>query len=220
VNRFPNASRTLAAALFLTLMSASTPGCGDAAKPGAPAVAVGAYDVRPLLAERAEKDAALRGNDSPIPQAVRSSSFTGLSYYPPNPSLAFRAPLQRFAEQEIVQIAATGGDVRMMTRVGRFTFEIDGKRCSLTVFSSADDPSHLFLPFRDATNGNETYEVGRYIDLEAHDGDEPYLVDFNRCYNPYCAYNDTYTCPIVPAENSLPVAIRAGEKLPSWGIHH
>jgi uncharacterized protein len=183
-----------------------------------PVVPAGPYDAAALEAMRAEKDEALRAGDSPIPPDLRSS-FTGLAYYPADPALALRVPLERFENPETVKVAATGGDVRMMTRYGRFRFEIGGIPCSLTVFKSDPSSKHLFLPFKDRTNGVETYEVGRYIDLEEQSGDEPYLLDFNLCYNPYCAYNASYTCPIVPRENDLAVAIPAGEKLPPFGGH-
>jgi uncharacterized protein (DUF1684 family) len=69
----------------------------------------------------------------------------------------------------------------------------------------------LFIPFRDKTSGSETYSSGRYLDLEESGGDE-YELDFNKAYNPYCAYNMSYTCPVPPRENILPVMISAGEK--------
>ncbi|HEX6333812.1 MAG TPA: DUF1684 domain-containing protein, partial [Flavisolibacter sp.] len=77
--------------------------------------------------------------------------------------------------------------------------------------------NHLFLPFTDATTGKTTYEVGRYIDLQITDIREGWVtIDFNKAYNPYCAYTSGYNCPIPPAENRLPVAIEAGEK--SYGL--
>jgi uncharacterized protein (DUF1684 family) len=70
---------------------------------------------------------------------------------------------------------------------------------------------YLFLPFSDATNGNETYSGGRYIDLRIPTSDSV-LIDFNKAYNPYCAYNPKYSCPIVPKQNRLPIPVRAGVK--------
>lgn len=80
-------------------------------------------------------------------------------------------------------------------------------------FKAADDPvaQALFVPFVDETSGKETYGSGRYLDLEQARGDD-YVLDFNMAYNPYCAYNDDYVCPIPPRENKLPIEIRAGEK--------
>lgn len=176
----------------------------------------GSYDAAGLEAMRDAKDSEFRGADSPIPAEIRGS-FAGLAYFPPDPGFAVKVRLERFDQPEQVKVAATGGDVRMMTRVGVFRFDIDGTACSLAVYKSDPASAHLFVPFTDRTNGEETYEVGRYIDLEEQTADAPYLLDFNLCYNPYCAYNESYTCPIVPKENALPVEIRAGEKLPPFG---
>ena len=79
--------------------------------------------------------------------------------------------------------------------------------------------NYLFLPFTDATTGVETYESGRYIDLEINDiKDNLVIIDFNKAYNPYCAYTTGYNCPIPPAENDLHIAITAGEK--AYGKKH
>ena len=94
-----------------------------------------------------------------------------------------------------------------MIRHGRFRFSIDGQEHSLTVYKHLDNQNDLFIPFRDATNGRQTYKVGRYIDLDEKPGKVDYLLDFNYAYSPYCAYNPDYTCPLVPRENVLSVAI-------------
>jgi uncharacterized protein (DUF1684 family) len=176
------------------------------------------YDPAGLVRFRAEKDRGFREEGSPIPSAARRS-FSGLRYYPPAPELVFRLPLVRFPRPAPIEIGATKGDVRKMSRYGTFSFPVRGRQCTLTVYKSEGGPDVLFIPFRDATNGKETYEVGRYLDLEEHRGDEPYVLDFNLAYNPYCAYNPDYTCPLVPKENILPVEIDAGEKLPPTGGH-
>jgi uncharacterized protein (DUF1684 family) len=176
------------------------------------------YDAAGLLKERAEKDENFKSEGSPLPDGVRGE-FHGLSYYAPAVDMMFTVPLVKFSEPKTIEIAATKGDVRKMLRYGTFTFQVDGQSCTLTAYKSEADPGMLFVPFKDATNGKETYRVGRYLDMKEHAGDAPYLIDFNQAYNPYCAYNDNYTCPLVPGENVLPVAIHAGEKLPSWGDH-
>jgi uncharacterized protein (DUF1684 family) len=182
-------------------------------------VALGeAYDSTGLAAFRASKDSGFRTTPSPIPDSLRSG-FAGLAYFPPAPEFAFRVPLQRFENPEEIRIAATKGDIRTMLRYGTFSFPIDGKICTLTAYKSQDGPGVLFVPFRDATNNRETYGVGRYLDLEEQPGSAPYVLDFNLAYNPYCAYNENYTCPLVPKENILPVEIRAGEKLPPFAGH-
>ncbi len=92
-------------------------------------------------------------------------------------------------------------------------FEVQGNRLQLIVYKSAEDPfaRSLFIPFSDETSSSETYGAGRYLDSEEHGGND-YDLDFNFAYNPYCAYNDGYTCPIPPRENRLPIRITAGEK--------
>lgn len=200
-------------------------GCtgNDAAKPGSsrndePAAAAGTpYDLEELLEERKEKDEYFRQTGSPIPEEQRAS-FTGLRYYPPDTSLAFNLKLARLSQPEPANLTATKGDVRKMERYGTFSFTVNGKPCTLTAYTSATNPDNLFVPFKDATNDAETYGVGRYLDLEIED-DDNYQLDFNRAYNPYCAYNPGYTCPLVPQENILDVAINAGEMMPAGAGH-
>jgi uncharacterized protein (DUF1684 family) len=111
-----------------------------------------------------------------------------------------------------MEIQTTKDDVRTATRFGTLVFDIDGTPCELTAFQFAGgDGSSLFVPFKDKTTGNKSYPTGRYLDLQVSDG-EQYEIDFNNAYNPYCAYNDRYSCPLVPSENTLTVAIEAGER--------
>ncbi|MCB0475507.1 MAG: DUF1684 domain-containing protein, partial [Flavobacteriaceae bacterium] len=97
------------------------------------------------------------------------------------------------------------------------TFELNGQSLKLHVYQNqelikqAEYENHIFIPFTDLSSGNESYGGGRYIDLEIPRGDT-LVIDFNKAYNPYCAYNHKYSCPIPPRENSLPVAIHAGVK--------
>ncbi|MDA1330355.1 MAG: DUF1684 domain-containing protein [Chloroflexi bacterium] len=100
------------------------------------------------------------------------------------------------------------GDVRSYTRYGRFSIAVDGQEAELTLYSS---PHGYFLPFVDANAGKETYGAGRYLDPEPLP-DGKFLIDFNLGYNPYCVYNENYSCPLPPAENRVAVAIEAGEK--------
>jgi hypothetical protein len=100
---------------------------------------------------------------------------------------------------------------------GHVTFKIHDTLCKLTVYQNIKlkkNPqwgNYLFIPFRDRTNGITTHAAGRYLDIEKPSSDSV-IVDFNKAYNPYCAYADRWSCPLVPAENRLPVAIRAGVK--------
>ena len=104
----------------------------------------------------------------------------------------------------------TGDILKTFERYGQFTFTVDGEEARLTLYKA---DYGFFLPFVDAGAGHETYPAGRYLEPE-HLGGDKFHVDLNQVYNPYCAYNDGWTCPITPAENRLKVAIRAGEKLP------
>jgi hypothetical protein len=109
-------------------------------------------------------------------------------------------------------VATSSGSRQLFSRVGCFDLALGGTQVRIHAYQSAehDDPS-LFLPFRDATSGKESYGAARYVDLKVEHDDE-YAVDFNYAYNPYCAYSEDYTCPLPPQENWLSVAIRAGER--------
>jgi uncharacterized protein len=109
-----------------------------------------------------------------------------------------------------VEIPTTDGKAKPFSRVGRIRFDVDGVPAELTVFKDSDRGS-LFIPFRDASAGRDTYEVGRYLEPQARP-DGTLDVDFNYAYNPFCAYGEGWSCPIPPEENQLAVTIAAGEK--------
>jgi uncharacterized protein (DUF1684 family) len=108
-------------------------------------------------------------------------------------------------------MSTSKGTRQLFNKEGSFEVVVEGKTVQVQAYQSAEreDPS-LFVPFKDATSGNESYGAARYIDLEVQH-DDRYLFDFNYAYNPYCAYNEGYVCPLPPAENWLKVEIRAGE---------
>lgn len=175
------------------------------------------YEQR-VLADRAAKDVAFRTNaddDSPIPAAERAT-FPGLAYYAVDP--AYRVPAflteDRGSQPVVIELQTTQLERQPMRKVGTLGFTIDGTVYTLTAFADEGDltMSRLFVPFRDLTNGTETYEGGRYLNLN-RTPTGLYDLDFNRAYQPYCVYNKMYVCPVPPRENRLPVAIRAGEKL-------
>lgn len=167
---------------------------------------------RALLRFRGEKDGFFReGHDSPLPHGD-TASFAGLSYFDPDPSMRFELRLQRYANPEGLMLATSNGTRQLFNRVGYFDLTVDSRPVRLHAYQSAerDDPS-LFIPFRDATSGKESYGAARYLDLEVQHNDE-YALDFNYAYNPYCAYSEDYVCPLPPQENWLAVPIGAGEK--------
>jgi uncharacterized protein (DUF1684 family) len=97
----------------------------------------------------------------------------------------------------------------MYVRHSRFKFQVEGEDAELTIYQNEGG---YFLPFVDSLAGRETYPAGRYLEPDELHGNR-FLVDFNLAYNPYCAYNEMWSCPITPAENRLKIPIRAGEKL-------
>ena len=139
----------------------------------------------------------------------QQENFKRLSYYPENPGLRLEIAVEPFEEQAHVEMQTSTGDLRTYTRYGGFQFEVNGEVAELTLFAS---PNGYFLPFVDANAGTETYGAGRYLDPELL-ANGKFLIDFNLAYNPYCAYNENYSCPLPPAENRLTVVIEAGEKI-------
>jgi uncharacterized protein (DUF1684 family) len=141
-------------------------------------------------------------------------AFEHLLYYPPDRGYAVPAKLVRLAEPEEVEMLTSRSLKKTFYRYARIRFRLEGEDQELTAFKSTLDGGgsrSLFIPFRDATSGSETYGAGRFLDVEEPEGEE-LILDFNRAYNPLCNYSPAYNCPIPPRENHLPVAVRAGEK--------
>jgi len=168
-----------------------------------------------LEEERREKDWFFAGHwQSPMSPEERAE-FRGLDYYPPDPDLRFEVELHEHEEKERVRMAYTKGEELDFIRWGEFRFRVGGEECVLQAYKSDAEEERLFIPFRDATSGRETYGGGRYLDLDpARDrtADVKWILDFNRAYNPWCVYSEEYTCPFVPRENWLAVLVRAGER--------
>jgi len=161
-----------------------------------------------LESQRAEKDHFFKHH--PYSPLEERSGFTGLDYYPPDPAYRFSLPLQQAEQPEELILQTSTGDEQPFVRLGTVEFEVEGQPARLAVYQSAHHDD-LFMPFRDATSGRETYGAGRYLEPVELAGDK-LLVDFNLAYNPYCAYSENYSCPLPPVENHLKVPIRAGEK--------
>ena len=148
-----------------------------------------------------------RGGDSPLTDAQRTR-FTGLHYYDPDPAFRFEADLDRPTMSEYEDIQTSDGQVQHLPRAGTLRFRIGEQDVALAAY---DQGHELFIPFRDATSGGETYGSGRYVEAHPLSRDR-YEIDFNTAYNPYCAYNENWSCPLPPRENWLDISIRAGEK--------
>jgi uncharacterized protein (DUF1684 family) len=157
---------------------------------------------------RKEKDEFFKtSRQSPL-TAEQKNEFSGLHYYPENPSLRLELKLERFAQPEPVILATSTGDEQEYFRIGQIRFDVAGEEAVLQIYEA---DYGFFLRFVDATAPQETYGAGRYLEL--HDlGDDMLGVDFNLAYNPYCAYNERWSCPLPPSANRLKVRIEAGEK--------
>lgn len=153
------------------------------------------------------------GHDDDAPLTPEQQGrFAGLAYYPENPDLQFALAIDELPDQEkeTIEMATSTGDSQPYVRWGTISFAVGGVTATLTVYRDEDD-GEFFLPFTDLTSGQSSYGEGRYVDVAPlHHG--RFLVDFNYAYNPYCAYNPNWSCPIAPMENRLKVAIDAGEK--------
>lgn len=163
----------------------------------------------------AARDSLFRSAASPLPPADRAS-FRGLSYFPYDSSLAVPAVLVPTLAQDTVRFPTTTGELRPMLPAGHLVFEAGGVQRRLEAFQTldvTDGPPRLFVPFRDATSGRETYGGGRYLDLDLEPSGQ-YALDLNRTYHPYCVYDPSFSCPIPPPENTLGLAVTAGERLP------
>ncbi|MEP6870451.1 MAG: DUF1684 domain-containing protein [Anaerolineaceae bacterium] len=160
---------------------------------------------------RTAKDAFYQTSaDSPL-LPEQKKAFSGLNYYSEEPALAFEVTPDLFDEPEMMDMQTSTGDAARYLRWARLSFSTAGAPMQLTVFRDPGTESY-FLPFQDSGRRKETYGAGRYVDVEPLD-DGRLRVDFNYAYNPYCAYNDGWSCPLPPAENRVNVPIRAGEKL-------
>lgn len=148
------------------------------------------------------------------PDAPARKAFTGLKWFAPNVALQVKAVFDLIENPNMVIVATSRGLKKEYFRVGIFHFAIDGKPQALTALAVSATPKagdELFVPFRDATTGIETYDVGRYLTMPFQRPDSPYVLDFNAATNPLCNYSPHYNCPIPPRENRLAVPIRAGE---------
>ena len=188
----------------------------------------------PALADarRVKDDFFRRSPESPLlPEDL--PTFDGLEYWAPDSHLYYLGPIHVHAEPEQFQMPTTSGGARPCERFGWIEFPVDGLPQRLEVYRLLDmgqgpTVASLLLPFADLTTGKETYPAGRYVDLEGPEGEipigrgadgkplahGPYVLDFNRAYNPSCAYGapERFACPTTPPANRLRVAIHAGER--------
>jgi uncharacterized protein (DUF1684 family) len=143
-----------------------------------------------------------------------------LDFFPANPGWNITATFTRTENAEPFDMPTYSGLTKRFVTYGTISFGINGAIQTLSIYRNlkpSSDPAykdHLFLPFKDATNPKITYGGGRYIDLQTGDiQDGKVTIDFNKCYNPWCAYSDGFNCPVPPRENHLKIGVEAGERL-------
>jgi uncharacterized protein (DUF1684 family) len=168
-----------------------------------------------VLEWRKERDAFFKNHQRSPLSLKEKKIFKGLKYYPFDQQYAFTGPLERFIlhinnPKYYATFLTNKGTNKRYIRYGKFHFRLDGKEYTIEIYKSILSDM-LFIPFKDKTNGKETYEGGRYIDAEILP-DYKMVLDFNKAYNLSCAYNEKFVCPLPPRENMLDIEIRAGEK--------
>lgn len=175
------------------------------------------FDVSAIEKFQTKLNAAyLDAKTSPL-TAEDKAHFKTLDFYPANKTFFVIATLVKTENEKPFKMKTSTSRLPKFIKYGEVHFAIDNKKLQLNVYQSfgadgaIDGKEDLFLPFLDATSGNESYSAGRYIDLRVPAGNT-ITIDFNTAYNPYCAYNSQYSCPIVPLENDLDFAIEAGVK--------
>ena len=197
-------------ALFLAVIAG---GIGTAGCTSSPGPAADAEYLQKVQVWRAERDETWSKTTDPIPEE-RRAELLPLRYYPPDLSYQVPAQLRLSDTRPVVELPTSTGELRRMQVVGTLEFTLQGQKLSLGALSPAGEPIRsLFVPFADLTTKKETYEAGRYLDIEPT-ATGIYTIDFNYAYNPTCAYNKAYSCPFPPPSNQLKVAVRAGEKAP------
>ncbi len=142
--------------------------------------------------------------------------FTGedsihqLNFFEPNIKYRVKAKVKLNSYPEKTIVVSTDGTKKTYLHLANLEFKVNDSIQSLALFRNENNVADFFLPFRDATNQVTTYGAGRYLPIEFN-GETEIEIDFNRAFNPYCAYNDKYACPIPPEQNTLSVKIEAGE---------
>lgn len=162
-----------------------------------------------------------------INSPLRQADLENLHFFDADSLYKVVAKVALLKKESVFKIPTFDGTSKEFYRYALVTFNLNGQTITMTLYKSvalASNPNFknlLFLPFTDQTNGNETYGGGRYIDLSSKEiKDDTIEIDFNKAYNPYCAYSSGYRCPMPPAANDLPIEIKAGEKLYSGEKKH
>jgi uncharacterized protein len=171
--------------------------------------------IKSIEQERSEKDKFML-EDAESPFSTEHEKFKGLKYYPVDPSFKIVARLLPIERKKIITLSTTDGKQKKYLEYAYAEFELQGKSNKLLILEIMDMGPYrgtLFLAFGDETSAKETYGAGRYLDIKKIKGSTTMTLDFNKSYNPYCAYNESFSCPLPPKENLLNIPIKAGEKV-------
>ncbi|MFQ5977209.1 MAG: DUF1684 domain-containing protein [Candidatus Heimdallarchaeota archaeon] len=161
-------------------------------------------------AVRKEKNLFMKKDRNSPLTSYQKKLFKKLRYFPYDPKYRFEGSIEEFEDKAEIEIATNKGEMRKYRLFGKFSFEVNGQQLVLHIFQSLDG-DFFFVPFVDGTSGKETYGAGRYAELEEI-APQKWVLDLNYAYNPYCAYNDKWICPLVPPINRLAIRVEAGEK--------
>ena len=154
---------------------------------------------------------------TPLSRKQRKS-FKGHDFYPVDTAYRVEARFEATPRSRPFPLATSTGRQQIYRRLGMLHFELKGEEYTLEAyvpasrFAPTTQVQYVFLPIMDATTGETTYDAGRYLTYEGIPEGDTWIIDFNKLYNPYCAYSDRYSCPVVPESNHLPIAIEAGVK--------
>lgn len=164
-----------------------------------------------ILQHRLERDMRMRDADRTILDASTRRQFEGLRYYAVDPEYRFELPLEEVDTPDTLEVAQYEGRPVDRIIVGYVSIPQAQDTTRLAAFREPGREGELWVPFRDPTNGDETYGAGRYLNAPLVN-DSTLVIDFNKAYNPYCDYNLNYVCPLPPPENTLPEPVEVGEK--------
>lgn len=178
-----------------------------------------AYRAESALFWKEQNEHYLDKKESPLDKKARKS-FAGHQVFDFDAKYVVTAKLVRYEKEDTVIMKTSADTEKKYVKYGQLHFNIGHSHCHLTVYQSLalretdEYKNYLFIPFKDLTSGKETYGGGRYLDITIPEGNT-IILNFNKAYNPYCAYTDGYFCPVPPAENTLNVEVKAGAKSPS-----
>jgi uncharacterized protein (DUF1684 family) len=164
-----------------------------------------------VLRHRDSMDAVFYSGSNQVLPKESIATEGKLNYFLPDESYRIPAQFIPIKNGEVFKMKTNTDRLPEYRKYGQLLFTIQDQKLELTLYQNVEQPEYLFCPFKDKTNGNQTYGSGRFLDFEERDL-ENMVLDFNYAYNPYCAYNSNYSCPIPPFENHLDVEVLAGEK--------